>query len=191
MLTQEKLKPQALTCANCPYFQNFAEVSGRGWCDLFDQMARTHHQSTNTCQQEIETLQQKKPQSASPLHALAEDSLSCQLQPTEEAQKKVDHSNHHDQTETKELRETSSRRGLTHSTYNNTLDARPQPEAAKPQNWSVHYDHKWGWYQVWVGERCVSRASTYESGERMAQQYLAVDEMIQRQNQAVLAKYAC
>ena len=191
MLTQKKAKPQASTCANCPYFQNFGEVSGRGWCDLFDQMARTHHQSTNTCQQEIETLQQKEPQSASQLDGLAKDSVSCQLQLIKEAQQECDQSNHHDQTEAKEFRETSSRHGLTHSTYNNTLNPRPQPEIAKPQKWSVHYDNKWGWYQVWVGARCVSRASTYESGERMAQQYLAVDEMIQRQNQAVLAKYVC
>lgn len=154
-------------------------------------MARTHHQSTNTCEQEIETLQQKKQQSVSQLDGLAEHSVSCQLQPTEEAQKEVDQSNYHDQAEAKEFRETSPRHGYTYSTYSDTLNARPQPEIAKPQKWSVYYDHKWGWYQVWVGDRCVSRASTYESGERMAQQYIAADEMIQRQNHAVIAKYAC
>ena len=37
------------TCSTCPYFQNFNESNGRGWCQLFDHQAREYHQQTNDC----------------------------------------------------------------------------------------------------------------------------------------------
>lgn len=37
------------TCAACPYFDNFHESNGRGWCKLFDHQAREHHEITNDC----------------------------------------------------------------------------------------------------------------------------------------------
>ncbi|BAZ47295.1 hypothetical protein NIES4102_43410 (plasmid) [Chondrocystis sp. NIES-4102] len=37
------------TCATCPYFDNFHESNGRGWCKLFDHQAREHHEITNNC----------------------------------------------------------------------------------------------------------------------------------------------
>ena len=37
------------TCATCPYFENFHESNGRGWCKLFDHQAREHHEITNDC----------------------------------------------------------------------------------------------------------------------------------------------
>lgn len=44
------VKPvEAQTCSTCPYFQNFHEPNGRGWCKLFEHQAREHHQQTNDC----------------------------------------------------------------------------------------------------------------------------------------------
>jgi hypothetical protein len=37
------------TCATCPYFDNFHESNGRGWCKLFDHQAKEHHLITNDC----------------------------------------------------------------------------------------------------------------------------------------------
>ena len=37
------------TCSTCPYFDNFHESNGRGWCKLFDHQAREHHEITNDC----------------------------------------------------------------------------------------------------------------------------------------------
>ncbi|MEM8779411.1 MAG: hypothetical protein AAGF26_11175 [Cyanobacteria bacterium P01_G01_bin.49] len=37
------------TCSNCPNFQNFYDERSRGWCSHFDQVTRTHHPRTATC----------------------------------------------------------------------------------------------------------------------------------------------
>ena len=37
------------TCLTCPYFNNYHEDNGRGWCNCFNHQARTHHQMTNDC----------------------------------------------------------------------------------------------------------------------------------------------
>ena len=42
------LKP-ANTCSTCPNFKDFQEPNGRGWCQLFDQQARTHHIQSLDC----------------------------------------------------------------------------------------------------------------------------------------------
>lgn len=36
------------TCQNCQSFQDFQE-SDRGWCLIFDQMAKSHHEMTQDC----------------------------------------------------------------------------------------------------------------------------------------------
>jgi hypothetical protein len=40
---------QVNTCSQCPHFNNYQDANGRGWCNLFNQAARTHHQRTNDC----------------------------------------------------------------------------------------------------------------------------------------------
>ncbi len=75
------------TCATCPYFQDFGERDGRGWCQLFDQMARQHHTRTGDCEQEteaeaVESMQQEpvlETKAQSSEAGLAGDSVSCQL----------------------------------------------------------------------------------------------------------------
>ena len=37
------------TCSQCPHFNDFDDAVGRGWCRLFEQQARKHHQRTNDC----------------------------------------------------------------------------------------------------------------------------------------------
>lgn len=37
------------TCASCTQFEDFKEPNGRGWCNLFDDFAKTDHKKTNDC----------------------------------------------------------------------------------------------------------------------------------------------
>jgi hypothetical protein len=48
------------TCAACPYFDNFHERGGRGWCKLFDLQAREHHEMTNDCRQNAARLEEQE-----------------------------------------------------------------------------------------------------------------------------------
>lgn len=44
------VKPtETKTCSTCPNFNDFHESNGRGWCELFNQQARTFHIKTNDC----------------------------------------------------------------------------------------------------------------------------------------------
>ncbi len=38
------------TCANCPYFQDFNENSGRGLCHSEDKVVKSHHRRTSICE---------------------------------------------------------------------------------------------------------------------------------------------
>lgn len=40
---------QEKTCSVCPHFDNFHEPNGRGWCELFNDYAREHHEETQDC----------------------------------------------------------------------------------------------------------------------------------------------
>jgi hypothetical protein len=40
---------QLKTCSQCSHFNDYKEAAGRGWCNLFDQAAKTHHLRTNDC----------------------------------------------------------------------------------------------------------------------------------------------
>ncbi len=85
MTTQTIERSTQATCATCPYFQEFGEPNGRGWCQLFDHTARQQHKQTGDCKQEIEAVELaqqepmigRKTQSAGA--GLAGDSVSCQL----------------------------------------------------------------------------------------------------------------
>ena len=41
---------QESTCANCSQFNDYLEPTGKGWCNLFDKPAYSHHPLTNDCQ---------------------------------------------------------------------------------------------------------------------------------------------
>ena len=47
--TATKPAVEVKNCATCPYFDNFHESNGRGWCKLFDHFCRGHHEITNDC----------------------------------------------------------------------------------------------------------------------------------------------
>ncbi len=55
--TQTLERPIQSTCTTCPYFQDFGERNGRGWCHLFDQTARQHHARTGDCNKEGEAVE--------------------------------------------------------------------------------------------------------------------------------------
>jgi hypothetical protein len=48
-LDESALTPYSSTCSQCSHFNDYQEAAGRGWCNLFNQFARTHHQRTNDC----------------------------------------------------------------------------------------------------------------------------------------------
>lgn len=76
-------------CASCPYFQDFGEPNGRGWCQVFACRARSHHRKTGDCTQEISRLEQElriidvEP-NTKPV-GVAGDSVGKALQSTKEA----------------------------------------------------------------------------------------------------------
>lgn len=44
------------TCADCPLFESYhQDTRGRGLCKLFDQVARSHHEMTQDCQNNLIT----------------------------------------------------------------------------------------------------------------------------------------
>ena len=78
------------------------------------------------------------------------------------------------------------------SGYKAVLNPRTQPieVSTPPSTWSVSYDDKWDWYRVYVGCRCIGQGTTHQQAERIAQRYIAMNELIRRQNAAVMAAYA-
>jgi len=220
--TQRLERSTQSTCATCPYFQDFSERNGRGWCQLFDQIARQHHARTGDCDKEIEAVESaqqepvsgRKPQSAEA--GLAGDSVSCQLlehiggganvslkpapqqlEPEPEQTPKAETEFEQGRIYGKKDAEAKWHPIYTQSSteyatgylsgYNEILNPEPEhPKASKPQEWSVCLDPRWGIYQAWVGDRCIGHSATHEEAERLAQRYIAVDEMIRRQNQVVM-----
>ncbi|MGK7876668.1 MAG: hypothetical protein AB4426_26260 [Xenococcaceae cyanobacterium] len=39
-----------LTCQSCPFFDDYHDQKGRGWCRAFDKSARRHHLKTPECE---------------------------------------------------------------------------------------------------------------------------------------------
>ncbi len=226
MTTQTIERSTQATCTSCPYFQDFGEPNGRGWCHRFDHAARQQHKQTGECKQEIEAVESapqepmigRKTQTAEA--GLAGDSVSYQRRslpgsgatrsPKEAPQRPA-------LTPEPTLRaETEIQQGCIHGQNDATAGWHPiytqpsteyakgylagysivlnpvveQPEVSKPLEWSVCLDSRWGLYQAWVKDRCIGHGASYEEAERIAQGYIAVDEMIRRQNQAVMTAYA-
>jgi len=221
MTTQTLERPIQSTCATCPYFQDFGERDGRGWCQLFDQTARQHHKQTGDCKQEIEAVESAqqepvlriKPQLSEA--GLAGDSVSCQLRSHigSRATRSPQEAPQQLKPEQTLRAETEFEQGCLHGKndalakwhpiytqplteyakgylagYSIVLNPEPEhPKASKPLEWSVCLDPRWGLYQAWVGSSCIGHGATYEEAERIAQGYIAVDEMIRRQNAAITA----
>jgi len=177
-------------------------------------MAQQHHNQTRACEQEIEAVEAAPQEpvialkSKSPEAGLAGDSVSCQslieapqqlpeLELTLKAKTEFEQGHIHGRNDatagwhpiyTKAL--TTYATGYL-SGYNEILNPAPQhPKASKPLEWSVCLDPRWGLYQAWVGDRCIGHSATHEEAERLAQRYIAVDEMIRRQNAVVMRAYA-
>jgi len=220
--TQRLERSTQSTCATCPYFQDFDERDGRGWCQLFDQMARQHHARTGDCEQEIEAVESAQQDLVLETKAqlseagLAGDSVSCQLrshigggavvspkaapqqlkpepEQTPKAETEFEQGCLHGKNDalakwhpiyTQPLTEYAKGYLAGYSIVLNPVAE--QTEVRKPLEWSVCLDPRWGLYQAWVKDRCIGHGATYEEAERIAQGYIAVDEMIRRQNQVVM-----
>jgi hypothetical protein len=74
--------------------------------------------------------------------------------------------------------------------YNEILRSQPQPETAAPPQWSVTWNAKWQWYEVWVGKAHAGRASNHEEAERIAQKYLGAEKLRSAHRELVLAAFA-
>ncbi len=74
----------------------------------------------------------------------------------------------------------------------NSSQKTQQQQLNKQPQWRILLDpcdHQL--YQVWISDHCLrEKASTIEEAERIAIQYVATDELIKRQNAAVMAAYA-
>jgi len=213
MTTQTIERSTQSTCATCPYFQDFDERDGRGWCQLFDQTARKHHTRTGDCKQEIEAVEsvQQEPVLKLKLQSsqagLAGDSVSCQLlepigsgatrspkeapqrpaltpEPTPKTETEFQQGRIHGQNDAESGWHPIYPEPLTECAkgylagYSIVLNpVVEQTEISKPLEWLVYLNSQWGLYQAWVGARCVGHGTTYEEAERVAQKYVAADEM--------------
>lgn len=74
--------------------------------------------------------------------------------------------------------------------YNGTSKPQQTKTPTAPPTWSVTYDDNWQFYRVWVGNRAIGRASTYEEAERLGQKYIATRRLWQEHRERVLASYA-
>lgn len=74
--------------------------------------------------------------------------------------------------------------------YNEIERSHPQPESVAPPQWSVTWNATWQWYEVWVGDAWVGRASNHEEAERIAQKYKAAEELRTAHRELVLAAFA-
>jgi len=223
MTTQTIERSTQSTCATCPYFQDFGEPNGRGWCQIFDQTAREHHKRTGDCDKEIEAVESAQQVPVLETKAqlseagLTGDSVSCQLrshiggrvtvspkaapqqlepepEQTPKAETEFEQGRIHGQNDAEAKWHPIYTQALTEyakgylAGYSIALNpVAEQPEVREPLEWSVCLDPRWGLYQAWVKDRCIGHGANYQEAERMAQRYIAVDEMIRRQNAAVMA----
>ncbi len=78
MTTQRIERPEIATCFTCPYFHNYNEPNGRGWCKAFDQQAKEYHQRTASCNQEIAKLDAERPsQAEAQIHPQSVECPNC------------------------------------------------------------------------------------------------------------------
>ena len=128
---------------------------------------------------------------------LAGDKVSHQLQPATEAETEFEQGRLHGQNDALAKWHAIYKKPATEyatgylAGYYEVLNPRTfQQVSAPPETWSVSYDSKWDWYRAYVGDRCIGHGTTHQQAERIAQKYIAMNELIRRQNAAVMAAYA-
>ncbi|WP_245602669.1 hypothetical protein [Gloeothece verrucosa] len=51
IMAQNFSKPTSSSCCqSCPFFEDYQDEGGRGWCHAFNQSARRHHPKTHDCE---------------------------------------------------------------------------------------------------------------------------------------------
>jgi hypothetical protein len=61
VLPQTQTLSHTATCATCPFFQDYGEEGGWGWCSTFDRLAYRHHRATDGCRLAIKPLLDSQP----------------------------------------------------------------------------------------------------------------------------------
>jgi hypothetical protein len=61
VLSQPQTPLKVSSCADCPFFRDLEDSRGRGWCDTFDLVTRTHHKATDSCHLALKALLDKQP----------------------------------------------------------------------------------------------------------------------------------
>lgn len=142
----------------------------------------------------VQAQQQPKQEPQKHPVSFAGDSIACQLQPTPSALTEFEAGRQHGRADVEARQhpiytKPKSEYAIGYLEGYLGSSSQQQPAPTQPVEWSVTYDPKWRWYQAWVKDRCVGHGSTPEQAERIAQQYIATNEMIRRQNARVLAAY--
>lgn len=58
-LSPPAIAESSIACAECPFFKDYQDARGRGWCECFELVTRKHHRSTPTCDLLIQKQQAK------------------------------------------------------------------------------------------------------------------------------------
>jgi hypothetical protein len=132
--------------------------------------------------------------------SFAGEEVRCQLQSTTEANTEFEQGRHHGEQDAQarlhpiiySAPKNAYAIGYV-SGYQSVLNPTTQlgQVSAPPQTWLVSYDGEWDWYRAYVNERCIGHGKDYQEAERIAQRYIAANEMIRRQNAVVMAVYNC
>ncbi len=177
-MTTQTIERPAQTCATCPLFN--PEQGVHGWCGAFNRMAKPCHERTEACDQEIAALEKEEvsqPQAADDY----EKGFAHGQQDAQERLHPIYQEN---------LHEYAAGYVQGYQTIFKPFKPTQQTPVAKPPiEWSVVLDDRWDLYQAWVGDQCIGHGATEQEAERLARNYIATDELIQRQNAIVRTAY--
>jgi hypothetical protein len=126
---------------------------------------------------------------------MAGDSVSSQLQPNWEAIADYESGKNHGRLDAANgshlmCEEASCPYSQGYLDGYNSFKPKPQPEIKQLPQWRVTWNTKWCWYEVWAGNAHIGRASNHEEAERIAQKYIASEQLRQQHRELVLAAYA-
>ena len=139
--------------------------------------------------------QQKPAETIQPV-GFAGDTVSCQLQPKEKAIADFESGFAHGKLDAANKLEPMCCKADCHYSsgylagYNSFHQLKPQPEIKQSIQWRMSWNSKWQWYEVWACNAHIGRASNHEEAERIAQKYIAAEQLRQQHRELVLAAYA-
>ena len=127
---------------------------------------------------------------------MAGDSVSSQLQPNWEAIREYESGSSHGKLDAANRLEPMCGEADCHYSsgylagYSSFRQPKPQLETGQSTQWRVTWNTKWQWYEVWVGDSWVGRASDNQEAEHVAQKYIAAEQLRQQHRELVLSAIA-